>query len=515
MLAYHVAMSSSGSVAPPEPGVLATDASRSPTRTHGPVRRLLSESGLYGLSSAAVQGVNVVLIPVYARVLGLAGVGEIALLNTTSLLLFTIAGFALAQAFFRSYVRDARDRSARRRVLGVSTVLRSIVAGITVGIYLLIIYPTLAQQLIDVPADRLAIALIGPIVLFDAIGQGPLQWLRGERRPRPFVMLSLGRAILAAVGSLFAVIVGGWGIVGVASANLVAAALAAAVGIAMMWRAQGQIVAWDSKLAGSMLRFSAPLVPAAVALWALNLSDRFLLKGFVDVTAVGIYVVGYTLGAVVNFAIVQPFSLAWAAAKWDVARAPDAAEQLRRFQRLVGAICAGGALVVSALGVDILLILVPSAAEEARYIVPFSAFAYAIYASYNIVSTSLTIRDRTVILGAVTIVAGVANVVINLLLIPRFGIIGAGIATLLTYAGLTFGTWLVSPRGDPMTSSFPETWAPIAVALPLAFLAILGPDYLIWRLLCIAVYGVVVLAVGWLTPELLSLLRLARSRTAT
>ncbi len=462
---------------------------------------MLSESGLYGLSAASTQGLNVLLIPLYASVLGLRGVGEVALLNTTTLLLFTLAGFALAQSFFRSYVRDSGGPGDRARVAGVTMTLRVAVAGITVAGFFLLA-GTLAPLLVESPADRIAVFLIGPTVLFDAIGQGPLQWLRAERQPRRFVLLSVGRALSAAVLAVAAVIGLQAGIVGVAAANLISAALTSAIGLLLMSRGRGSLLAWDGSLAASMLRFSAPLVPAAIALWALNLSDRFLLKQFVDATAVGVYVVGYTLGALVNLAIVQPFTLAWAAAKWEVARSRDGPSQLRRFHRVVATVGSLGALLVSAIGVDVLRMVVPSAAAAGRLIVPFSAFAYACYGIYAVVSTGLTLRDRTMTLGVITIAVGAVNVGLNLVLIPLVGIVGAGIATLASYSLLTVITALASPRDDRFGLDVAAALVPISVAFALSLVAVLGPDILALRLACIASFAGIIVLAGWLGPEL-------------
>ena len=505
-------MGSGGIDAPTVEGSGGATAARPTVRApKGTLRKLAGESALYGFGAAATQVVNVVLTPFYARVLGLDGVGEIAILNTTTLLVFTIAGFALAQSFFRHYVREARDAQQRAHVMGVSMSLRAIVASIVVVAYLLIA-PLLAERFIEDPADRAALLLVGPIVLLDAIGQGPLQWLRGERRPRPFVVLSLGRALVAGLLAIVAVGVLGQGLVGVALANLAAAGAAMLVGLALVRRGHGRLVGWDPALARAMLSFSFPLVPAAVAIWALSLSDRYLLRAFEDATVVGTYVVGYTLGALVSIVVVQPFSLAWSAAKWEVAPAPDGPAQVERTHRLVGIAAAAVALGISALGVDVLRVFVPAAADDGRWIVPASAFGYAIFATYAVVSTALTLRDRTGRLGALTIAAGAANIVLNLALIPLFGMIGAGVTTVLTYGLLSLGTVAASPRGEALSPRLWPTWGPLLVAGPLALAALFGPDALWWRIACIAVFPIVVLALGWLRPEL-DALRHAASRS--
>ena len=86
----------------------------------------------------------------------------------------------------------------------------------------------------------------------------------------------------------------------------------------------------DRRLARHMLAFSLPLVPASVASWTLNLSDRYLIAAFHGPAAVGTYSAGYTVGLAINALAISPFTLAWGAAYWEIAKQDDARAVISR-----------------------------------------------------------------------------------------------------------------------------------------------------------------------------------------
>ena len=70
-------------------------------------------------------------------------------------------------------------------------------------------------------------------------------------------------------------------------------------------------VAFSAGLSWQLLKFSAPLVPAALAMFIVHFSDRYILREFGTLEAVGLYAVAYKFGMLVSTLVGQPFSLIW------------------------------------------------------------------------------------------------------------------------------------------------------------------------------------------------------------
>jgi O-antigen/teichoic acid export membrane protein len=470
----------------------AVPAADSRTANTGFGARLAGDSLVYGLGGIANQAVAILLVPIYARQLGPSGVGVTGVLNATMSLSLMLVGLALPQAFFRWYLREATTRGERARVL--STVLGIRLAASLAGAALVLLAAIPFTTLLYDGAHLLVFLLLAPIVLFDSFNTIPLSVLRAERRPRDYVMISLARAVLGTVLILSLVMVAGMGVLGVAAGAAIAAGLSAVIGAWSLIRMGSARPGLDLALARPMLGFAIPLVPAGIAAWTLNLSDRPLLQALTgDTTAVGVYTLGYTAGLVINALVIQPFALAWGAAHWEISRADDAPPTFARVLTWFVALAAGVALLLGSLGTDAIRMLAGPAFESSRYIVPFSAFAYVLYGAHTIVASGLSIVGRSKLVALTMAAAAIVAVVLNLALIPVLGIFGAAISTAVGYLVLVGLSGRLSQRHYPVPWQVGRAVAIMAIAVGLTAASLLGPDHVIWRIGCVALYPALLL----------------------
>ena len=454
-------------------------------------RRLVLDSAIYGLGGVANQALAVILVPIYANVLGVENYGTLALVNTTLAFATSIVTLALPQAFFRSYLMENADEHGRAFVLRTTLGLRLVTSLVGLAVLVLLAFP-LTGLLFGNMAHLPILLFVGPIVFCDTLNLVPLSFLRAERHAAAYAALSFTRAVLGSVMIIFFVVVLDMGVFGVVLGSLISAIVVAAAGVMVLARAGRIGMAFDRPLINHMLTFSLPLVPASVAAWTLNLSDRYLLQAFVGNQAVGIYSAGYTIGLVINALAVAPFSLAWAATFWEIASKPGARQTYARV--MTGFVILAGfiALGLAALSTDALRVLFRAEFEPSRFVVPFSAFAYVLYGIYSIGATGLNIEGRTGVLPVTLWASAIVNVVLNLVLIPSIGYLGAAVSTLLSYGLLAVSTTAAGQRYYPVPWDIPRIAGALALAMGLAAAALLGPDHIVWRLGCIGAYPVLV-----------------------
>lgn len=416
-----------------------------------------------------------------------------AIVNTTLSLAMMVTSLALPQAFFRSYLSEARTDEDRRRVLEASLGLRLVVSTAGLALYSLLALPLTVLLLGDEAALPI-IGLIGPIVFFDSLNLVPLSLLRAQRRPRPYAVLAFTRAVLGSVLIIVAVVGMGLGVLGVVIGSLASSIVAAAIGLVILARSDLLRPSWNWALMRHMLVFSLPIVPAAVGGWVLNLSDRYVVQVFDGRSAVGLYAAGYTVGLALNALVIQPFTLAWGAAYWEIARTEAAQRVFARVMLAFTVLASTVALALSALGTDAIRILLTPEFEAARFVVPFSAFAYVAYGLYSITGTGLNLASRTGWLPVTIGVAAVASLALTLALVPPLGYLGAAIATLLSYALLAVLTGIVAQRFYPVGWPVVPTAIAVVVGFALAAVALLGPDHTAWRIAWVVAYLPLLLA---------------------
>jgi O-antigen/teichoic acid export membrane protein len=472
----------------------------------GLLRRLAGESAVYGLGGIANQALAILLVPVYARALGVANYGTVAILTTTLSLATLVVTLALPQAFFRSYLKEADSDRQRAAVLRTTTGLRILAS--VVGMLLVVASaPPLAILAFGGIEHWPLVALVGPITFFDTLNLVPLSLLRAERRPRAYAAISFSRAVVGSVLIIVFVVGFGMGVLGVLLGSLASAALTAAAGFTLLAREGRLQLGLDGALVRHMLGFSLPLVPASVAGWTLNLSDRYVVGAFATREAVGLYSAGYTVGLAINALAIAPFTLAWGAAYWEIARQDGARAVIGRVLTGFVAVASCAALGLAAFSTDAIRILLTPEFADARFVTGFSAFAYVLYGAFTILTTGLNLESQTRRVPLVMATAAIANVALNLALVPLIGYMGAAVSTLLSYGLLALLGGIVSQRVYRVPWDVPRVLLLLGIAMALAAAAVLGPDHVGWRLACLLAYPAIVIGLRIVPPHLLEPIR--------
>lgn len=217
------------------------------------------------------------------------------------------------------------------------------------------------------------------------------------------------------------------------------------------------------------IRFGGPLVPATIAGTALNLIDRALIQGILGAEATGLYSFAYNIGQVMNLGMLsalQAFSPRFVMAQDD----DNTAAIGRDWTRMgIGLLALGIGLVLFAreaayiLGGDRFLVALP--------VVPWAVLGYVLRASAGMFAQYAIYRRRTELNAAGTVVAAIANVGLNLWLIPRYGYIAAAWTTAASFGLLLVWNWAAARfvLGDALlpTTAWLPTVLCACVSLPL------------------------------------------------
>jgi O-antigen/teichoic acid export membrane protein len=185
--------------------------------------------------------------------------------------------------------------------------------------------------------------------------------------------------------------------------------------------------------------YGYPIAASLALTVVLASTDRFLLAGFLDEAAVGAYHAGYSLanrtldvlflwlGSAGQPALVMALERGGAAKLQSAAR-----EQLSTFL-LIGLPASAGVALVARPLADVLI--GPDLRAASASVTPWialSALLYGLTAYYF--GQAFTLGQRTRRLLAAMAIPAVANVLLNLVLIPRYGLLGAAWATVISFA---------------------------------------------------------------------------------
>lgn len=205
----------------------------------------------------------------------------------------------------------------------------------------------------------------------------------------------------------------------------------------------------DSTQIKRAIRFGMPLVFADVMVTLVASSDRFAIQYFLGPESVATYSVAYDISDYVAIMFASPLQLAILPIVYSL-WSEEGEEATRQFLNkatnialvIVIAMIAGFAVV----GPDVVVTLASEKYTDSGMLVPYTACGVILGSIHFLLFTGLLLREKTAVITVLNAGAAAMNLLLNILLVPMLGIIGAAYATILTYVLLNTITYVVSSR---------------------------------------------------------------------
>jgi len=469
------------------------------------MKRLGRHSAVYGLGGIVSRVLAVFLLPLYTRFLDTEDLGAVGLIVALSAVLVTILRLGISSAFFRFYF-DSTDPVRRRLVVRTSFwfTMASATAGLAGGVLL-------AEPIADLLGlDDANLVRAGFVGIWAQMNYEQLTSLfRAEERSTAFVLASLANIAVTVGATVLLVVAWEQGALGVIVGNFTGTLV---VYLALLAVHREQLgLQFSRPLLREMNRFGIPLVPAALALIAVNFSDRFFLVHLASLDEVGLYEIGVRIASAMVL-LLTAFRMAWPAFAYSI---EDDAEAKRTYAFVLTYLVVVASWLALALGLLapwlVRLLTQPEFYEGERVVAPL-AFGGMAYAAYIVMAIGVGRAKRTQFNWVITGFAAVVNVVLNLILIPPYGIMGAAVATVASYVVMFLGMTWYAQRVFPT----PYQWRRVLTAVAAALTLLLAGRALGGLALALALslaYPLALLLLGFFLPEERSRLRAGRLRT--
>ena len=421
------------------------------------IKRLVSQSLIYGLGGLISRFLSVLLLPLYTSYLHGRDYGRVETLTALSAVLVVVLRLGISSAFFRYYF-DSSDVAYRVRVVRTSFwfTMGSATLGLAAGWIA-------AQPIADALSlghDQAWLVRAAFVGLWAQMNYEQLTSLfRVEERPVLFMLATVANLLITVAATVvlvvhfheraLGVVVGNW--IGTLSIYLVL----------LGYRRYQLGLQFDRRLFREMNRFGLPLVPSQLALWALAFSDRFFIAKFKGQTEVGHYSVGVRIASAALL-LLAAFRLAWPAFAYSIEDEDEAKRTYGFVLTYLLFVFSWLALTLGLLAPWLVRLLTgrPEFHEGSR-VVPLTAFAVTALGGYIVVSIGIGRARKTQFNWVVTGVAAVIDITLNFALVPSFGMIGAAIAGVAAYSSMFVLMSVHAQRVYPV----PYQWRRIALAV--------------------------------------------------
>lgn len=393
------------------------------------IRDLSKSLAIYGAGDVAVQAINFLLLPIYVQYLTKADYGVLALLASIEAPVKLFFRWGVDGAFMR-YWYDCDDEPARQRL--ASTIFFFLLAlNGALLIASLIGAPFIAGRFLQAPGYTVALRL----VLLNTFAIGftfiPFHVLRMQKRAGEFSALTLARSVSTLVLRIVLVIGFAMGVMGVVLADVIVTS--AMMLVMVRWFAPLLRPVFSRAILRKSLAFGLPRVPHGFALQVMAVGDRFVMARYLSIQDIGVYSMGVSFGLIEKIAL-GAFEYAWAPFYYATAREPDAPRVFAAVTTYGVAVLALMTAGLSAIAVDLLDVVTHGQYVGAAGVVTWTAVGVFFYGVYLLTSIGLNITSHTQYYLVSTAVGAAVNIGLNVLWIPRYGIIGAAWANGAAYA---------------------------------------------------------------------------------
>jgi len=388
-------------------------------------RRIFVNTANYGIGGFLPHVISFFLIPVYTRFLTPEDYGIAEVVGSVGAVLFVFMRLGMGGAITRYYF-DLKSKEAFRDF--VSTVFISMMTWSLVICTLLTFWGEnlFSGVLGDVPFHPFLV-----IGIWSAIAAIPNEIMRRvlqvREQSRLFSIMVVSRFTLGLVLTILLVVVFRMRVLGLLLANLIDGIVFTFVAIYVM-RKDLKLKFRRSALINA-LKYGVPMIPHHLSGWILTMVNRILLANLDSIKAVGIYGIGYRFALPLKL-VVDAFGLAWTPMYFERRKTlGDDAESL--LARSSGYLIYGFlflTLGVSLFAKEVIIILLPENYHSAHAIVPVLVITYLFDGMSRIVVNAIYYVKKTWIAPIVSGSSAVVNVVMNLLLIPKYGPIGTAMA---------------------------------------------------------------------------------------
>lgn len=399
------------------------------------VRTFFIQFGHFLTGNALLQLLSLITFPILTRILSVEQYGILGLVNATMLLVVAVAKLGLSDGIIRFY--PEYSRTPEMRILFSSTVMTGGIS-LSLGasfIYLLGFF-AIAPHLTIEKQFVYCFIVMGFHLLIRPVNIIVLNFLRAEGKTLFINAINFFGKLFSVILSLLLLVfvfqkLYGF-FIGIVLAETVVAALL------LRWFFAEYNIVFNKisfGLVKKIILFGLPLLFNELSYLVLSYADRFLIITFLDAEALGVYSVGYNLAMYVANMIT--FSLSYAVVpnyvKIFEQEGKKATEEFLKkcmHYLLIGVIpiCVG----YYAVSGDLIVTFASHKYASAAIFSPIILLGTLLLGLNNVLNAGLYINKKSVAILSIMLSAVFINIILNVLLIPRYGVNGAAIATLLS-----------------------------------------------------------------------------------
>ncbi|MFO0680449.1 MAG: lipopolysaccharide biosynthesis protein [Sandaracinus sp.] len=418
------------------------------------LKQILVDTLTYGASGVMTQVLGFLLMPLYTRCLEAEEFGAIAMMSLVFQVFLALASLGFRTAMYKEFFA-AKDEDERARAVGTAILG---VGAASVGLLLLgqLLAPWLLALVLPGESRALLVRLELVTAAVSTCEGMLLLVLQAAREVRTAAAYTTGKALSFIVMNVALVAGVRWGVIGYLTAELTNALVSTA---ALLYLTRRFIVWSFVPIAfRRMLRYGLPFMPTRLLNIAMTLLGSFAVTQYLGLDDAGLFNVASRFASPISV-ILSAFSNTWSAYKFKVrAEDPDAPQFFARVTVYVTAAIGWLWVGEAAWGPEVLRLLTPAQYHSSAGLVGLIAAGVVPFGVGMMTGTGYELVEDTRRVPLVSVAGLAVSALAATTLVPRYGAIGAAVATLGANGVMHAGYWWIGRAAYPI----PFRWGALA-----------------------------------------------------
>ncbi|MEP1094948.1 MAG: oligosaccharide flippase family protein [Cyclobacteriaceae bacterium] len=435
------------------------------------MNKLVKNISVYSIGNVLPQAAGFLLLPIYTKYLSPADYGIVSSMQVLTSILTVLFTMAIDRTVYRLYF-DYKSEKKRQEFLGTITI--SLFALSTIVLLLIFLFKSYVEQIyqtIDFYPFYAYAVLSAYFVVFSLI---PKIYYQLNEEAGKFVFISLLQFLLSTGWTLWFIIEEKDGAAGMLKGKMLADIFIAPLLIYISYKAIK--FTFNLQILKASLSFGFPMIPGLVSAWILNLSDRIFIERYLDFNDVGVYSLAYKIAGVALI-FTSAFNMAYGPIFYKLANSEDqflAKQNLFKYNKFFTVVVILIVFTISLFAKEGIELLLDGRYLLAYKIVPLIAFSYLISQISGLFNLMIYQEKKVKSLMVVGLAGAGLNVLLNFLVVPAFGSLGAAYSTILSFGFVFLLSFLLAKKCYYIRVA----WFEHAVYLGFGILIIAGFEYL-------------------------------------
>lgn len=389
-------------------------------------------------------------LPILTRIFSTSEYGLLALISLNMFFLIAIAKFGMQHSAVRFFDEFRLKKRNVSFYVYYSTLFWGsfIIAVIVTGLFIMGSYIFYSSLFKGWPDSLFWI--IGGLVITEALFIRIENFLRIEQKAKLFVLLGIVHKYGKIVAGLIFLFFLSRSVQGFLMGTLFLNIIVLLVVTPLFFgKEKLRLVHFSRSFLKENIIYGYPMIGFELSSLMMKFADRYLIQMFIGASAVGLYSAAGNLSMEVSSVI---FSSVWLAVSpifmqiWNEQGDRKTQEFLSKVIKFLALISIPMIFGLTAISKDVIVVFATTKFQEAAATIPFLIAGAVLWGFCPITAAGLFIHKKTKILNLIVLVGTAVNIVLNLIMIPQWDIIGAAVATFITYVIVFILTIRVSFR---------------------------------------------------------------------